>query len=243
MYAEEAGYMIANNGSSIVTFSMEEFEQGKFKKYGVIEKEDVLYRGWMFTPKEYRQLYKDIKLCGANLLITPEQYELCHYLPNWYSLIKEFTAETIILSFDSNHDYDLDTTMSRLGWKKYFVKDYVKSVGEKSIAESVDDVAKIRDLIFKSRGKIEGGLCIRKFEEYVKKSEKRHFVFNGVVHSPDGATPDVVTECAKRIKSPFFSVDVAKRKDGVMRVIEIGDGQVSDLKSWNAKDFVNIFKV
>ena len=35
--------------------------------------------------------------------------------------------------------------------------------------------------------------------------------------------------CARRINSPFFSVDVADRVDGVPRVVEIGDGQVSDL--------------
>jgi hypothetical protein len=46
--------------------------------------------------------------------------------------------------------------------------------------------------------------------------------------------------CAEAIASPFFSVDVARRSDGVERIIEIGDGQVSDLVGWSVERFVDI---
>jgi hypothetical protein len=52
-----------------------------------------------------------------------------------------------------------------------------------------------------------------------------------------GAVPDVVTRVAGRIPSPFFSVDVIRRSDGVPRVVEVGDGQVSDLVGWSADAF------
>jgi hypothetical protein len=48
---------------------------------------------------------------------------------------------------------------------------------------------------------------------------------------------DLVLEVAKRISSPFFSVDLITREDGVQRVIEIGDGQVSDLVGWEPQAF------
>jgi len=44
------------------------------------------------------------------------------------------------------------------------------------------------------------------------------------------------------IDSPFFSVDIAQTDDGVARVVEIGDGQVSDLVGWPAESFANIWQ-
>jgi hypothetical protein len=39
------------------------------------------------------------------------------------------------------------------------------------------------------------------------------------------------------LPSKFFSVDVARRADGRLRVVEVGDGQVSDLVGWSAEAF------
>jgi hypothetical protein len=36
---------------------------------------------------------------------------------------------------------------------------------------------------------------------------------------------------------PFISIDVAEREDGVLRLLEIGDGQVSDRKKWGLQRF------
>ena len=54
-------------------------------------------------------------------------------------------------------------------------------------------------------------------------------------------SPEIVQECAKRISSPFFSVDAVDRSDGVQRIVEIGDGQVSDLVGWTADRFVELW--
>jgi hypothetical protein len=42
--------------------------------------------------------------------------------------------------------------------------------------------------------------------------------------------------------SPFFSVDVALREDGVARIVEIGDGQVSDLVGWSPERFAEMWR-
>jgi hypothetical protein len=39
---------------------------------------------------------------------------------------------------------------------------------------------------------------------------------------------------------PFISIDVAEREDGGMRLIEIGDGQVSDRKKWDLQRFADM---
>ncbi len=89
------------------------------------------------------------------------------------------------------------------------------------------------------RGEIEGGICVRRFEAFIPESEQRYFVLRGIAYAAeDGAAiPDVVRQCAERIPSKFFSVDVVKRTDGVLRVVEVGDGQVSDLVGWSPVRF------
>jgi len=43
------------------------------------------------------------------------------------------------------------------------------------------------------------------------------------------------------IASPFWSVDIAKRMDDEFRIVEIGDGQVSDLVGWTPERFAEIW--
>jgi hypothetical protein len=59
---------------------------------------------------------------------------------------------------------------------------------------------------------------------------------------PAGPIPDVVGACAERIPSRFFSVDVVRRRDGADRVVEVGDGQVSDLVGWSAEAFAGMWR-
>jgi glutathione synthase/RimK-type ligase-like ATP-grasp enzyme len=47
---------------------------------------------------------------------------------------------------------------------------------------------------------------------------------------------ELLEKIAEIIDAPFYSVDVIQRADGEFRVVEIGDGQVSDKKMWNVKD-------
>jgi hypothetical protein len=48
--------------------------------------------------------------------------------------------------------------------------------------------------------------------------------------------------CANRIPSPFFSVAFIRRRDGVMRVVEVGDGEVSDLVGWSPELFAAMWQ-
>jgi hypothetical protein len=66
-------------------------------------------------------------------------------------------------------------------------------------------------------------------------------VLNGIAYARDGIVPEVVQIIAARIRSPFFSVDIVLNSDGHPRLIELGDGQVSDKKKWLADRFAAIF--
>jgi hypothetical protein len=201
----------------------------------------VVYRGWMVTPAEYAALARAIAAGGARPLTSPEEYLASHYLPNWYPLLADLTPETRVFSADA----DLAAELRVLGWGAYFLKDYVKSLKTargsvvQDPAEAPAVVAEMREY----RGLIEGGICVRRVEEFEPGTERRYFVLRGVGHAPpgEGPPPEIVRLCAGRVRSPFFSVDVVRRRDGQLRVVEVGDGQVSDLVGWTPEAFAAVW--
>lgn len=228
-------------GFGISLFSLEDLQIGNFKLRGPIPQgATVVYRGWMMEAGEYQKLVDLIDSRGAMPLTSVEAYLRCHHLPNRYPLICEFTAETRIFPSDC----DLSTELATLGWDRYFLKDYVRSLKTSvgSVVSKPDQVATVLAEMKRIRGTIEGGICVRRFESFRQGSETRYFVVNGVPHAPCDRVPDVVTECARRLQSPFFSIDVAIREDGAERVIEIGDGQLSDLVGWGVDDFAKLWE-
>lgn len=109
-----------------------------------------------------------------------------------------------------------------------------------SIASSVHEVEEIVSLIEQFRGEVEGGVCIRRYEDLLPETEERYFVLDGKAHGRGGDVPALVHEIARHAISPFFTVDVATRADGVLRLIELGDGQVSGLKQWPIAIFASM---
>jgi hypothetical protein len=196
----------------------------------------VVYRGWMMTAPEYGRLAEAIASASATPLTPPAAYLAAHHLPNWYPLVREFTAETRVLPATA----DPEAELRAIGWDAFFVKDYVKSL-KTPPGPIVREPSQVNSLVAEMRryrGDIEGGLCVRRVETFVPDAERRYFVLDGKPYGPTGErVPELVKQVAERIPSPFFSVDVALRQDGVLRVVEVGDGQVSDLVGWSAPAF------
>ncbi len=200
----------------------------------------VVYRGWMLAADRYQTLIDAVSATGASPLTTEYQYLAAHHLPNWYPRLSEYTPETHTFAADA----DLEAAARGLGWDRFFVKDYVKSLktGPGSVTDA-SGLAKVVAMLGESRGMIEGGVCLRRVEEYVPGSEVRYFVRAGQAYAATGGpVPEIVAVVAGRIASPFFSVDIATRTDGVPRVVEVGDGQVSDLVGWTAEQFLTIWR-
>ena len=209
----------------------------------------VVYRGWMLTPTEYGTLAASVERQGSGLYTSPEQYVATHYLPNWYPLLADLTPETVVLDPDAA---DLVPALERLkeqGWPRFFVKDYVKSLKTAggSVINAPEEIERVMAEMRKFRGTIEGGLCVRRYEDFVPDSEVRYFVRDDMAYAPEsqGLIPLVVSQCAERLSgslgSRFFSVDVARRTDSVERVVEVGDGQVSDRVGWTVDAFVALW--
>jgi hypothetical protein len=197
-----------------------------------IKNKMVLYRGWMLESKNYRSLCRTIEKNGGTPFINLDEYLSTHHLPNWYTKIKEFTPETVILDINS----DLQNELQKLNWTQFFIKDYVKSlktsIGSIITIEQIDTVVQEMN---KFRGEIEGGICVRKVENFDPDTEKRYFVVHGKPYTKNKSDkiPQLVKTCSAKINSKFFSVDVVKTKEGIERIVEIGDGQVSDIVGWS----------
>jgi hypothetical protein len=86
-----------------------------------------------------------------------------------------------------------------------------------------------------------GGFVVREFEQFVAQEVRTWWVEGNCVlvsahpDSPESLPVDVPTTFLEvpvaRLGSPFVTVDLALRSDGEWRVIEVGDGQVSDRPS------------
>ena len=228
-------------GFDVSIFSFEEFERGRFSPKPRPEPGDtILYRGWMLNLHSYARLTQAIAQYSARMAISLENYRAAHHLPVWYPLVRDFTAETLVCEEDA----DFVGTLREINWPGYFVKDYVKSLstGAGSLVETPQEISRVVSQLKKYRGEVEGGVCVRRKEEYVSGSERRYFVAAGQAFSAEGGVPAAVAACATLIASPFFSVDTALRTDGVTRIVEIGDGQVSDRKEWSPERLVEILK-
>lgn len=227
----------AGFGVSIV--SLEDLAMGIFRALPPLPPSLIIYRGWMLSPADYQELIKGMTKAQATPLSDLSAYLSAHHLPNWYPKLIDLTPETRIYPAS----VDLTAEQQKLGWPQYFIKDYVKSL-KTSTGSLVTTRAQAQTVAAKMlhfRGTIEGGYCVRRVEDFLPATERRYFVLNGVPHAFSGPIPAIVMECVKRIQSPFYSVDVIERTDGALRIVEIGDGQVSDLVGWEPKHFASIF--
>ena len=144
----------------------------------------ALYRGWMLNKADYKLLIKAFEDNDMIPYTNLENYLATHYLPNWYPLIKDLTPETVVFSADD----DLEKELRNLDWKRFFIKDYVKSL-KTSVGSIIDSATQINLLLTemkKFRGTIEGGICVRKVENFIPETEKRYFVIEGTIYASNG---------------------------------------------------------
>ena len=226
-------------GFEVSLFSLEDFQSGGFRAIPPLPTtSDVLYRGWMLSADEYERLVVRVSGVGARLAIDRAAYLGSHHLPQWYAPLADLTPETRIYP----PDCDLEAELRALSWPAFFIKDYVKSL-KTSVGSRItkpEQVGAVISEMRRFRGVIEGGFCVRRVESFLLDTEQRYFVLDGMPHAPTSDVPPIVHECAKRLRSRFYSVDVVQRADGQLRIVEVGDGQVSDLVGWTPEEFAAI---
>jgi hypothetical protein len=127
------------------------------------------------------------------------------------------------------------------------VKDFVKSRKhewhEACFVPSLDRADELHAVVARmvelQEDSLAGGIVVRAFEDFDPDGEARVWWVDGepVLVTPHPDTPDLSREpdldgvgpLVRALGCRFVTTDLARRVDGTWRVVEVGDGQVSDL--------------
>ncbi|WP_406284597.1 ATP-grasp domain-containing protein [Embleya sp. NBC_00896] len=192
------------------------------------------YRGWMIPATRYAELDAALRPRGASLATPPERYRAAHELPGWYEHFRALTPHTV-------------DDPALLGSGAAIVKDWVKSRKHEwheacfvpDVADTAHTASVVRTFVERQGTELQGAVVYRAFESFTG-AEARVWWVDGdpVLTTAHPDTPaesahptglDAVGAAVTALGSPFCTTDLAQRQDGVWRVVEVGDGQVSDL--------------
>lgn len=241
---------VKDSGLSVALYT-EDFMGNNPYRFTNSPQDSTFVRGWMFSPEEYETFYNAAKKRGVSLATSPSSYVKAHYMNHWYDLFREYTPKTMWFPPNSAIP-DIVSSVSNFG-ERLIVKDLVKSrkaewetacyIPSHASIESV--VAEFIRLQNEDGIGVQGAIVLREFEDFIpEKGELRCWWINGemVFASPHPNTSQadftldmgLVEQCKPLVESlaaPFISMDIAMRNDGVQRIVEIGDGQVSGLST------------
>jgi len=212
------------------------------------------YRGWMIPSAAYEDLARALAARGTPLRVTPDRYQAAHELPGWYANFAAVTPQSVWTPWKPGEEPSrgqIAEWLAPLGGGPAIVKDYVKSrKHEWAEACFIPDAADVEHatkvitrMIELQEDSLQGGVVLRRFENFDQADgrtvEARVWWVDGepVLVSAHPDTPDQVVEpdltaitpLVRQLGCRFVTTDVARRDDGVWRVVEVGDGQVSDL--------------
>ncbi|WP_125775371.1 ATP-grasp domain-containing protein [Antribacter gilvus] len=220
------------------------------------------YRGWMVPATAYERLSGALAGRGAELVVPPPRFRAAHELPGWYEAFAEVTPESVWSTWEAGRvpaPDDVARLVAPLGGGPGVVKDYVKSRKHEwreacfvpDLADSGRATAVIARMVELQGTDLAGGIVVRRFEELLgegRPAEARVWWVDGepVLVGPHPDTPEVhvapdlsqVLPAVLRLGCRFVTTDVAQRSDGTWRVVEVGDGQVSDLPADGAVEKV-----
>ncbi|MFI0743219.1 ATP-grasp domain-containing protein [Streptomyces sp. NPDC021100] len=209
------------------------------------------YRGWMIPAARYTELAEALAGRGVTLLTPPADYRRAHELPGWYRMFAPVTPRSVWFPAAAGRTPGRERLAAGAallgGGGPVVVKDHVKSRKDEwdeacyvpDLADT-DRLAAVVGRFVELQGEfLAGGVVLRSFERFTTTGEARVWWVDGrpalVTAHPD--TPerlprpdlDAVAPYVSALGCRFVTTDMALREDGVWRVVEVGDGQVSDL--------------
>ena len=218
----------------------------------------AVYRGWMVMPTQYRKLFEALSTKNIRLINDPEQYRHAHHLPENYPVIRVLSPISIWLCGYLGMDR-IFKALAPFGDGPVIVKDFVKSRkhewAEACFIPSASDCEAVERVVGRflelQGDNLAEGLVFREFVEFEPvgvhprsgmplTEEYRSFWLDGslVFWSPywdegtyGSSEPpwDRFSAVAAAVKSRFFTMDLAKQRNGDWMIVELGDAQVSGL--------------
>lgn len=225
-----------------------------------------IYRGWMLKPGLYTKLVNFIQNRGGKMLNDLAEYEATHLLPNWATagqnqlktrwtsdlsdasirqLLQQFSGSVTIKDFVKSRKYE---------WDEAF---YIPATSDTAHALQV-----VHNFIERQGTELVGGLVMREFIELKNLGEhpKSHtpifeeyrvFYLNNapltiinywteekITLSPEDQK--LIQLAGKQISSNFCTIDFARKANGQLIIMEMGDGQVSGLQDYDEETFYKL---
>jgi hypothetical protein len=217
------------------------------------EARSALYRGWMMRSEAYFALYDALLSKGVRLLTSPVQYEACHHGPGSYSALAQWMPDTVFVpSAELDRTGRLESALAHFQGASVIIKDWVKSqagywdtacfIPNASDFEQASAVIRrFRDLQGES---LVGGVVFKAYKKLVNAGshplEFRAIILNGrsIGCWPRSETTDLlgppqelIDNIAAAVPTFFASADFGVDESGHWWLLEVGDGQVSELPS------------
>ena len=265
MYQNE--YVVARLQHECLLVSFEDLQNKKLLLKGALSDKSIqiIYRGWMLKPEIYDYLYQALKEKNMMLINTPDQYKKYHLLPGWYHDFEKETPKSCWIEGTDIDEitkiaqklfgpYVVKDYVKSL---KHYWKDaaFIKDIGDQKEVKRV-----VTNFIRFQGDQLLGGIVLRKYEPlkfigYHPESgmplseEYRVFVLqNQIINinnywktdakkSLTDEEWDWITKIGENICSNFITIDLARKKDGSLIIMEMGDGQVSGLQELSADQF------
>ncbi|WP_406269489.1 ATP-grasp domain-containing protein [Nocardia sp. NBC_00881] len=208
----------------------------------------AIYRGWMLRSGRYAAFDQALRRRNVLLETDSERYRRAHELPGWYPALTDMTPRSV---WTVGHDRTtFDHACRELGPGPAVIRDYTKSMKhywhEAAFIPEVADpdaawrvASRFREL---RDQEMTGGFVLRRFERFLS-AEVRTWWINGRCRliGPHPDTPEEISAAEFDLAAveqpiaglglPFVTADFALRADRVWRLVELGDGQVSDRPS------------
>lgn len=251
-FSAELDAVVATNGLEAALFNYDEYLDGAplaLNKGIEHLPKRVIYRGWMMKPEQYQRFYEDLTSMGFSPLVSPQSYEQMHCFPLAAAFFCNQTP-TFKVYPETNGQVSIDVNEVNEAFKRFMVKDYVKSVKNTDFPTYVETPLTqdkldeyIQDFIRRRGSLFTGGIVLKEYVDLKQydgaSNEWRCFAFlqdhqlglNRNSHQPEEAPapPRSLLSALNTISAPFYTVDYAELADGSWTIIEAGDGQVSGI--------------
>lgn len=244
-------------GLSVFLFDDEQLRRGRAAAAvkTVTAEGAALLRSWMLSSAHYHSLEEALAAKGITLVTSAADYDRAHHLPGWYETFRKHTPKSVYADASLA---SLEEALRELAPGAAVVKDHVKSL--KHLWDEAAFIPDVTDLVGARRvcerfleiraEDLTGSLVLREWEDY-EPGEIRSWWVRGqlalITAHPDNTVEKVaiphlefLAPAVAALGCPFVTVDLARRREGDWRVVEVGDGQVSDCAREATAVFVSI---
>lgn len=212
----------------------------------------IIYRGWILSPKAYVKLEDLVLAAGAKTLVSSAAYSRSQFAERWLNVFEDLTPRTTAYSYSTDTDVigqdyaGSSNSYIVKGSSKSLKHDWNNSMFAKTGADVSRVVANFKEQVSEVE---ESFVLVRDFEDWVPGELRVWWIDDRFVvdQHPNNNSfvdfgesfviflTDTVRPLIDLLDAGFVATDFVRDSSGSFRLVEVGNGQVSE-----AKDFKKI---